>query len=146
MWWSRISAVGFGQSRPLKTSGSDEDLAMNRRVDIVVLSGQPEAIRNLMPDVIKDPAGAKEAAAERAEAVQKAAEADAAAKAAAEAPEVKAPKVNRLSGWPASRAQEAPRGRSRHRRQWQGRRARAPLTHRRRAESPTTTEGRAGDR
>ena len=85
---NRISAVGFGESRPLKTSGSDEDLAMNRRVDIVVLSGQPEAIRNLMPEVLKDPAGAaKDAAAERAEAVQKAAEADAAAKAAAEAAE-----------------------------------------------------------
>jgi chemotaxis protein MotB len=85
---NRISAVGFGESRPLKTSGSDDDLAMNRRVDIVVLSGQPEAIRNLMPEVLKDPVGAaKDAAAERAEMAKRAAEADAAAKAAAEGAE-----------------------------------------------------------
>ncbi|MFD1211456.1 flagellar motor protein MotB [Arthrobacter sp. GCM10027362] len=51
----RISAVGFGESRPLNTSGSRADLAANRRVDIVVLSGQPETVRALIPEVAKDP-------------------------------------------------------------------------------------------
>jgi chemotaxis protein MotB len=55
---SRISAVGFGESRPLKTSGSKADLAANRRVDIVVLSGQPETVRALIPEVVKDPEAA----------------------------------------------------------------------------------------
>ncbi|MCG2621662.1 flagellar motor protein MotB [Arthrobacter sp. I2-34] len=55
---SHISAVGFGESRPLKTSGSKADLAANRRVDIVVLSGQPETVRALIPEVAKDPAAA----------------------------------------------------------------------------------------
>jgi chemotaxis protein MotB len=55
---SRISAVGFGESRPLKSSGSKADLAANRRVDIVVLSGQPETVRALIPEVAKDPAAA----------------------------------------------------------------------------------------
>ena len=99
---NRISAVGFGESRPLTTSGSDEDLAMNRRVDIVVLSGQPEAIRNLIPEVVKDPDGAAEKAAEeRAEEAKKAAEAEAAEKAEAEAAEAASEQpAERVAGEP----------------------------------------------
>ncbi|NKX53631.1 OmpA/MotB family protein [Arthrobacter mobilis] len=56
----RISAVGFGESRPLQAAGSAADLAANRRVDIVVLSGQPETVRALIPEVAKDPEAALE--------------------------------------------------------------------------------------
>ncbi|WP_154792074.1 flagellar motor protein MotB [Occultella kanbiaonis] len=48
----RIAAVGFGDSRPL-ADGSDPDaLAMNRRVDIVVLSDAPESVRQLLPELL----------------------------------------------------------------------------------------------
>ncbi|MEU3330904.1 flagellar motor protein MotB [Glutamicibacter creatinolyticus] len=42
---ARISAVGYGDARPVKNS---KDLQVNRRVDIVVLSDQPETVRNLL--------------------------------------------------------------------------------------------------
>lgn len=44
----RVSAVGFGDARPLNEPGADP-LAVNRRVDVVVISGLPEAIRMLLP-------------------------------------------------------------------------------------------------
>ena len=50
--YSRIKAVGFGESRPLTAGTSAAELAQNRRVDIVVLSGQSEAVRQLMPAVV----------------------------------------------------------------------------------------------
>ena len=46
----RISAVGFGDQRPLSDSGMDP-LEANRRVDVVILSGVPEEIRELLPAV-----------------------------------------------------------------------------------------------
>ncbi len=49
----RMAAVGFGAARPLGATNSAEDLAMNRRVDIVVLSDQPEDVRSLIPQVLK---------------------------------------------------------------------------------------------
>ncbi|HEV7168557.1 MAG TPA: flagellar motor protein MotB [Micrococcaceae bacterium] len=49
----RMSAVGFGASRPMGATNSAEDLAMNRRVDIVVLSDQSEDVRSLIPEVLK---------------------------------------------------------------------------------------------
>ncbi|MET4782763.1 flagellar motor protein MotB [Glaciihabitans sp. UYNi722] len=49
----RIGAVGYGSSRPLADGTSQEALAQNRRVDIVVLSNAPESVRALIPDVIK---------------------------------------------------------------------------------------------
>lgn len=45
----RIQAVGFGESRPLDKSGTEQALATNRRVDIVVLSDAPENVRVLIP-------------------------------------------------------------------------------------------------
>ncbi|GAA1871729.1 flagellar motor protein MotB [Paeniglutamicibacter psychrophenolicus] len=42
---ARISSVGYGDARPLKGT---KDLSLNRRVDIVVLSSQPESVRNLL--------------------------------------------------------------------------------------------------
>lgn len=48
----RVSAVGYGSARPMKTGTSAADLAINRRVDIVVLSSQPESVRALIPKVL----------------------------------------------------------------------------------------------
>ncbi|MFJ3382994.1 MULTISPECIES: flagellar motor protein MotB [unclassified Curtobacterium] len=44
-----IQSVGFGSSRPLAKGGTDADLALNRRVDIVVLSNQDQDVSALMP-------------------------------------------------------------------------------------------------
>lgn len=49
----RIGAVGYGSARPLATGTSPEDLAVNRRVDIVVLSDQSDAVRGLIAEVDK---------------------------------------------------------------------------------------------
>jgi chemotaxis protein MotB len=49
----KIGAVGYGSSRPLAAGTAPEALARNRRVDIVVLSNAPEAVRALIPDVLK---------------------------------------------------------------------------------------------
>jgi len=45
---TRVSAVGFGDARPLNEPGADP-LEVNRRVDVVVVSGLPEEIRMLLP-------------------------------------------------------------------------------------------------
>ncbi|MCV9996263.1 flagellar motor protein MotB [Paeniglutamicibacter sp. ZC-3] len=42
---SRISSVGYGDARPVP---GNKDLSLNRRVDIVVLSNQPESVRRLL--------------------------------------------------------------------------------------------------
>jgi len=47
----QISAVGFGDARPDVAGDSPEALAANRRVDIVVLSSQSEAVRALLPQL-----------------------------------------------------------------------------------------------
>ncbi|WNM27412.1 flagellar motor protein MotB [Demequina capsici] len=49
----RISATGFGDSRPVADGMSDEALAANRRVDIVVESAASEEIRAMLPDIAK---------------------------------------------------------------------------------------------
>jgi chemotaxis protein MotB len=49
----RMAATGYGASRPLGATDSAEDLAMNRRVDIVVRSDQPDAVRELIPQVLE---------------------------------------------------------------------------------------------
>jgi chemotaxis protein MotB len=57
----RIAAVSYGSARPLATATgtTDADLAINRRVDVVVLSNQPDRVRALIPDVLKsEPVGA----------------------------------------------------------------------------------------
>lgn len=50
----RISAVGFGDSRPLHPNSTEEGQRANRRVDIIVVSGQSERIRELLPQVARD--------------------------------------------------------------------------------------------
>ncbi|GAB2972827.1 flagellar motor protein MotB [Actinotalea caeni] len=48
----RILATAYGSSRPLAPGSDAESLAMNRRVDIVVLSDAPDAVRLLIPEVL----------------------------------------------------------------------------------------------
>jgi chemotaxis protein MotB len=48
----RISAVGYGSARPVSTGSDLAAMAQNRRVDVVLLSSQPEAVRSLIPSVI----------------------------------------------------------------------------------------------
>ncbi|MGN6751138.1 MAG: OmpA/MotB family protein [Intrasporangium sp.] len=49
----RIGATGYGSSRPARKGTSDADYRQNRRVDIVVLSDQPEQVRVLIPEALK---------------------------------------------------------------------------------------------
>jgi len=46
---TRMSAIGFGDTRPLYPVTSPEAISGNRRVDLVVLSQQPAAVRALLP-------------------------------------------------------------------------------------------------
>lgn len=50
----RIMAVGYGDERPLEKGRDDEALEANRRVDLVVLSSAPEAVRALLPALSKE--------------------------------------------------------------------------------------------
>ncbi|MCL2454526.1 MAG: OmpA family protein [Micrococcales bacterium] len=45
----RLEAVGFGDTRPLMSGNDEASLAANRRVDVVILSDAPEAVRALLP-------------------------------------------------------------------------------------------------
>ena len=65
----RISSVGYGSSRPVPTDHGEAAGALNRRVDIVILSQEPEAIRGLIPELIEKEAKAKELAKAQAEAL-----------------------------------------------------------------------------
>ena len=49
----RIGAVGFGSARPLAADSNLASIALNRRVDIVILSDASEDVRALIPDVIE---------------------------------------------------------------------------------------------
>lgn len=49
----KIASIGYGDARPIAEGTSPAELAKNRRVDIVVLSDKPEAIRSLIPMVIE---------------------------------------------------------------------------------------------
>ena len=49
---TRIMSVGFGDSRPLAAGDSADAMVANRRVDLVVLSGAPEQVRNLLTAVM----------------------------------------------------------------------------------------------
>jgi chemotaxis protein MotB len=46
---TRMSAIGFGDTRPLYPVTSAQAINGNRRVDLVVLSQQPAAVRALLP-------------------------------------------------------------------------------------------------
>ncbi|WP_298255042.1 flagellar motor protein MotB [uncultured Arthrobacter sp.] len=47
----RLSAIGYGESRPLAPGTSEAELELNRRVDIVVHSDEPESVRALIPEI-----------------------------------------------------------------------------------------------
>lgn len=49
----RIMAVGFGAARQVNSDQTEAEHEENRRVDVVVLSDQPEKIRALIPEVLK---------------------------------------------------------------------------------------------
>ncbi|MET1087703.1 MAG: flagellar motor protein MotB [Arthrobacter sp.] len=49
----RIRAVGFGSTRPLTPGNTAEELMLNRRTDVVVLSDESETVRSLIPGVLK---------------------------------------------------------------------------------------------
>jgi chemotaxis protein MotB len=48
-----VGATGYGASRPASTGTTDADYKQNRRVDVVVLSDQPEEVRALIPEALK---------------------------------------------------------------------------------------------
>ncbi len=47
----RAAAIGFGSARPVTTATDAAAMALNRRVDVVVVSDEPEAIRALLPEL-----------------------------------------------------------------------------------------------
>lgn len=49
----RIGAVAFGSARQVNDDSTEELMELNRRVDVVVLSDQTEAIRALIPEAVK---------------------------------------------------------------------------------------------
>jgi chemotaxis protein MotB len=48
----RIGAVAFGSARQVNDDSTEELMELNRRVDVVVLSDQPEDIRALIPEAL----------------------------------------------------------------------------------------------
>lgn len=50
---TRVQAVAFSDQRPIAAGDSAEDLAANRRVDIVVLSTADEQVRSLIPGLVQ---------------------------------------------------------------------------------------------
>lgn len=50
---ARMSAVGYGSARPLSADASESARALNRRVDLLVLSGQDESVRELIPELLE---------------------------------------------------------------------------------------------
>jgi chemotaxis protein MotB len=46
-----VSAVAFGSAQPANTGSTLHDMAQNRRVDVVLLSNQPDSVRALIPNV-----------------------------------------------------------------------------------------------
>ncbi|MDP5226333.1 MULTISPECIES: flagellar motor protein MotB [Arthrobacter] len=55
----RIGATGYGSARPVNADHTEAEHEQNRRVDIVVLSDQPEAVRALIPEALKALVGQK---------------------------------------------------------------------------------------
>jgi len=48
---ARAGSVGYGSARPVTTGDDLASIALNRRVDIVVVSSQPEEIRSMVDDL-----------------------------------------------------------------------------------------------
>jgi chemotaxis protein MotB len=52
-----IGAVAFGSARQVNDDSTEALMELNRRVDVVVLSDQPEVVRALIPEALKARAG-----------------------------------------------------------------------------------------
>ena len=50
---AKIGAIGYGSSRSVNDNSTEPLRELNRRVDIVVLSKQPEQVRALIPEALK---------------------------------------------------------------------------------------------
>mgnify|MGYP001168698653 CR=1 FL=1 len=50
---TRAGAIGYGSTRPLTTEETAEAIALNRRVDVVVLSSKADEVRALLPEVLE---------------------------------------------------------------------------------------------
>jgi len=48
----RIGAIGYGSARPVDMGDDLAAMARNRRVDVVMLSNQPDSVRALIPSVL----------------------------------------------------------------------------------------------
>jgi chemotaxis protein MotB len=48
---TRLSATGYGSSRPLYPASDPRAIRYNRRVDLVLVSQQPAAVRSLLPQI-----------------------------------------------------------------------------------------------
>ncbi|WEO78987.1 flagellar motor protein MotB [Cryobacterium sp. SO2] len=48
----RIGAIGYGSARPVDQGDDLAAMARNRRVDVVLLSNQPDSVRALIPSVL----------------------------------------------------------------------------------------------
>ena len=59
----RIAAIGYGAARPASTGSALADMAMNRRVDVVLLSTLPDSVRSLIPGVVSGTATSGETSA-----------------------------------------------------------------------------------
>lgn len=53
----RMTASAFGAEKPLRDPGRPGSMAVNKRVDIVVLTSLPAETRELIDDVTRDPGG-----------------------------------------------------------------------------------------
>lgn len=58
----RIGAIGYGSARPADTGDDLAAMARNRRVDVVLLSNQPDSVRALIPSVLDGTAVPEETA------------------------------------------------------------------------------------
>ncbi|MFB6610611.1 flagellar motor protein MotB [Agromyces sp. NPDC056379] len=47
----RAAAIGYGSARPVTSAADESAMALNRRVDVVVVSDQPESVRALLPEL-----------------------------------------------------------------------------------------------
>jgi chemotaxis protein MotB len=50
----RAGAIGYGSTRPLSAEATPEAIALNRRVDVVVLSSKADEVRALLPEVLEE--------------------------------------------------------------------------------------------
>lgn len=50
----KITPMGFGESRPLTPGNTEEEKKLNRRTDIVIASDQPDKVKALIPEAVKE--------------------------------------------------------------------------------------------